>query len=599
MNSPINQDLKAIDPPLWTLALVGFDPASLRFFETVIDLGAGIEFGRWRLVESVEQARVVFVDVDTDWGRATFTRLQREGVRSRSEIVLCSHAPVEDYDSERWLPLPLSYPRVVALLRELDASLAARGTGEADTLDAIRNALLAWLDEPSPAEGYGAAAAPDGAASAGIESAAVCAAEVLSAAVDPSPCVWIDDQPCHGRDPDATASDSVDDLADTLVWTSEFPFGLSFEVHNDPLPLLGGEAFEHIEIRAEREARAESDYESDGGTTGDTVILLTPALEARGRSAAGKSDATSHRGRSQRTAREPTVAEAEIQSPEPQPVLLWEPAVDATGDANRGPAPALESAAEGLVPAMAALATVEWGQKTNWVGEVFDPATRFLGLVEAIIAQSRAVVVTHEHFPPIEIYPGRDAFFFPHELDAWVAMYREPADRFALHALADNAADDAGRLQQTKALWRLLFAAALYGSEGRWLKGVDATARMRLVSLPNLLAVPYAHDFSRIVNVMLERPATAREIAETSGVSIATVTDFCNACFEVAMLELVPASTSTAAKGEAVHVMHEFDSTTALHRIRRRLGADRASPRRKGLLRRLLGALRGDAQQPD
>jgi len=185
----------------------------------------------------------------------------------------------------------------------------------------------------------------------------------------------------------------------------------------------------------------------------------------------------------------------------------------------------------------------------------FNPAVHFLGLVQKAIADGITRHCVYPGCPDIYLVPAENAY------------YTAQPNIKALHALCVAAALDdlsvelmpdwrpnndqdlrAGRMlihrkqRSTSAellkrpLDELLWYAALCASNGQLLQGHPAETAVRLLSCPDFSRLYHEEQHLLLAAAMLENSAALTKVAETTGIPLAQVFDFHNAC---AMLGLI------------------------------------------------------------
>ena len=127
--------------------------------------------------------------------------------------------------------------------------------------------------------------------------------------------------------------------------------------------------------------------------------------------------------------------------------------------------------------------------------------------------------------------------YFPKNWIVIPEMFREKADSFSVAILENEIKDElfSGRLPQS--LWKLLFTAALFGSEGRLLKDLDSEKPFHLVHTPYFGMIPHTADHISISKYMVNNNVTIDTISNDTNIDIETVIDFCNACDAIQLLQ--------------------------------------------------------------
>lgn len=178
----------------------------------------------------------------------------------------------------------------------------------------------------------------------------------------------------------------------------------------------------------------------------------------------------------------------------------------------------------------------------------FNPAFHFLGLIQKTIADGITRHCVHSGCPEVYLVPAEYAY------------YTTQADIEALHALCLAAPFDlsvelipdwrpnndqdlrAGRMlihrkqpaTSTKLLKQpldeLLWYAALCASNGQLLQDHHAETAVRLLSYPDFSRLYHKEHHLLLATAMLENSAALAKVAETTGIPLAQVFDFHNAC---------------------------------------------------------------------
>ena len=182
----------------------------------------------------------------------------------------------------------------------------------------------------------------------------------------------------------------------------------------------------------------------------------------------------------------------------------------------------------------------------------FYAATRFLGLLKDIIETGLATEITHHQFPAVRIYPDQQTYATPQDNKLSAQVFKTLVVEFSSHELSKQNEREIPVNWQVKPLWKLLFLAALHGSEGRLMENARIADKLQLISEPDYNIVPRAPEYEAIVNAMpADEPVCLKTIADESGVTVETVIDFCNACEEVQFIKRISSaepSASTTAK---------------------------------------------------
>jgi hypothetical protein len=163
-------------------------------------------------------------------------------------------------------------------------------------------------------------------------------------------------------------------------------------------------------------------------------------------------------------------------------------------------------------------------------------ATRYLGLLREILNNGKAVEIAHALLPSVSVFPRINAFLSAEDPTAIPRMFRESAIAFSTREIADDIASATLPLSKCQPLGRLVYCAALFGSEGRLLLNSDPKDELRLVDWPDFHSVPHLAEHRTIAKFMLVNSATLPDIASSTGAGIGVVIDFCNACEAVGLV---------------------------------------------------------------
>jgi hypothetical protein len=167
----------------------------------------------------------------------------------------------------------------------------------------------------------------------------------------------------------------------------------------------------------------------------------------------------------------------------------------------------------------------------------FYEATRYLGIIKNIIERNQSTEITHYLFPTVRIYPDQKTYTTPLDDALSAKMFRTLAVEFSTQKLTKMSEREAPVDWQIEPLWKLLFHAALYGSEGRLMENVYLSDKLQLISEPDYDIVPGKSEYDAIAYTMADESVDLKTIADESGVIIETVIDFCNACEEAQLIQ--------------------------------------------------------------
>ncbi len=174
----------------------------------------------------------------------------------------------------------------------------------------------------------------------------------------------------------------------------------------------------------------------------------------------------------------------------------------------------------------------------------FVEGTRLLGLLKSIQQWRSPAEVTHARFPTVLVFPEQNAFLSAGEPTSIPRMFRDSALAFKVRELGEDAALAALSMNNHRPLSQLIYCAALFGSEGRLLLHSNPKDALRLIDWPDFDAVPHLPEHRDIAKYMLINAATLSDIADSTGVSIGIVIDFCNACEAVGLVRRIPSGSA-------------------------------------------------------
>ncbi len=171
----------------------------------------------------------------------------------------------------------------------------------------------------------------------------------------------------------------------------------------------------------------------------------------------------------------------------------------------------------------------------------FVEATRLLGVLSRIMRWGIPAEVIHTEYPTLLVVPKRNAFVSSGNPLTLPRMFRESATSFAIRDVPDDIAEAAVSSREHQPLSRLVYCAALFGSEGRLTLHSNPQDRLGLIGKPDFEAVPHLPEHETIARFLIANTADLADIAEATGVSINVVIDFCNACEAAGLIRRIPA----------------------------------------------------------
>lgn len=181
----------------------------------------------------------------------------------------------------------------------------------------------------------------------------------------------------------------------------------------------------------------------------------------------------------------------------------------------------------------------------------FYPEMRLLGIIKSLISSAENCHLKHQHYPPLTIYPQTNTYSFAASLENAHDIFQIPAKEFAIDPFNWHEKMHSSSNEVTQPLWVLIYAATLYGSEGRLLQNTDAHVTIRLRETPDFSKIPHTDEHLRIATYLRDYAANLSQIATVTQTSIRTVIDFTNACREINLVEETGTSDSTSSQPKA------------------------------------------------
>lgn len=167
----------------------------------------------------------------------------------------------------------------------------------------------------------------------------------------------------------------------------------------------------------------------------------------------------------------------------------------------------------------------------------FRENTRLLGLLQDASLRRGITEITHPGFPSLTIIPAEHAYACEVDPAAIASLFRTPAWSFNERELDPVVAARALAQVRREPLWRLLYCAALFGSEGRLLADVGPEDQLRLIAAPDFSAVPHEAAHRAVAAHLATQADTLVGTARATGVGLESVIGFCNACEQVGLVE--------------------------------------------------------------
>ncbi|MFW2405158.1 MAG: hypothetical protein ACN4GT_10350, partial [Gammaproteobacteria bacterium] len=115
----------------------------------------------------------------------------------------------------------------------------------------------------------------------------------------------------------------------------------------------------------------------------------------------------------------------------------------------------------------------------------FFEATRLLGLLKQSATQDKVVKLIHPAFRSITIFPHAQTYISKADLTLIPEMFRVSALQFLSRDVHETFVAENVDTSQFEPLWKLIYCAALYGSEGRMLARCNPNDKLHLLGEPD------------------------------------------------------------------------------------------------------------------
>lgn len=191
----------------------------------------------------------------------------------------------------------------------------------------------------------------------------------------------------------------------------------------------------------------------------------------------------------------------------------------------------------------------------------FVEATRLIGLLKQAVEAGQPVELVHPEHPSLLVFPNYSAYSTPAESLAIPRMFRCSALDFEHRSISEKEALDALASDRCRPLSRLLYCASLFASEGRLLLNADPMDSLRLTNWPDFDAVPYLPEHKAIAKYLLVHSARLDDIAAATGIRIAVIIDFCNACEAAGLIERRSSGGALRSEDSFLEKMRSFFNT--------------------------------------
>lgn len=186
----------------------------------------------------------------------------------------------------------------------------------------------------------------------------------------------------------------------------------------------------------------------------------------------------------------------------------------------------------------------------------FNPAFHFLGLIQKAMADGVTRRCALPNNPEVYLVPSENSYYTQAaKLEALEALCLAAPFDLTVENLPDWRRNSAENTMQVGRMWlrkqapatppgmnarplsELLWYAALCVSRGQLLQGCRADDPVRLKRSPDLSSLPHLGSHTALAAYMTEESASLATVAERTGVPLAQVFDFHNACAVLGLIE--------------------------------------------------------------
>lgn len=167
----------------------------------------------------------------------------------------------------------------------------------------------------------------------------------------------------------------------------------------------------------------------------------------------------------------------------------------------------------------------------------FREDSRLLGIAQSASLRSGITEISHAGFPTLTIVPAELSYVCAVDPAMVASMFRAPAWGFTTRELDPVAAAVTIAGLPRRPLWRLLYCAALFGSEARIYADAGPNDTLHLLGEPDFDRLPHDEQQRRIATYLLVHTDTLLGIANAVGAPLDAVIDFCNACEQLGLIE--------------------------------------------------------------
>lgn len=186
----------------------------------------------------------------------------------------------------------------------------------------------------------------------------------------------------------------------------------------------------------------------------------------------------------------------------------------------------------------------------------FNPSFHFLGLIQKSMMDGTVRRCTLPGSPEVYLVPGENLYYTAaSRVEALEALCLAAPFDLAVEALPDWRGHGGKETVRAGRMWlrkqapgtpsnlsarplpELLWYAALCASRGQLLRGCRADDPIRLKRWPDFSVLPHRESFMALAGFMAEESADLMTVAERTGVALAEVFDFHNACATLGLIE--------------------------------------------------------------
>lgn len=168
---------------------------------------------------------------------------------------------------------------------------------------------------------------------------------------------------------------------------------------------------------------------------------------------------------------------------------------------------------------------------------MYYPSTRLLGLIRLVMSEGRSKEIYTAGFPPIQIFPISKSFIYRGQIDESDELFQKPLFEFDVRDINKSAPPELQGPNAPKPISILLYAAALFGSEGKYCQHAPPHGKIKLRNKPDFEQLPHSEDHLKLADYLLQNSADLLSIAADTGCDLDDVVNFHNACCELHLLK--------------------------------------------------------------